>query len=137
MIHVLTRGQFRALNEARERYRIRAFGERKRREQVEADREFLRQRIRELEEIVVTMKREGFEPAPQPPEMEGTMIHSAVLEALEEVAPPGMPYRGRELALAMADLEAGVEPGEVARRMREGGKVNIWSAGRLREDVDG
>lgn len=113
---------------------LRAHTQRMRARQLKAINAMLSDRIRELEATVVNMKKEGFEAPAKMPAIEDVAIHSAVLEALEEVAPPGSPYRQQELALAISELQAGEDPSEVARRMRQGGDVNIWSTGRLRDN---
>lgn len=107
-------------------WKLRAFGEKKRREQLEAVIELQRTRIADLERILVEMKREGFQPPP-PPTEEGPRpdpLPPEIANALSEVAQPGTTLWGREASLALEEMGQGVQPAEIAKRIREGGSYH-------------
>lgn len=122
MIHVVREAEYQRLR----RCEIEAFGDRKRFELMQAVNDQLRERIRELEALLISMKRDGFE-APAPPTEDTTpQIPSVVLEAIDEVTTPGTPLRQHELELAMQEIQEGKDPAEVAEAILKGGDYHPW-----------
>lgn len=109
-------------------WKLRAYGERKRREQVEDWLTDTSERLTAAHETILEMRRDGFAPPPKPGEVpESPPMPEPVMEALLDRARPGTPtWQGLTDYIAPL-LEAGLDEESIAKRVRDGDtNVDAW-----------